>query len=66
MIKAFIVSFAVLIALMLVIWSGILELISSSILFYIALILVVSVVVMAFIILGNPLDGLKDNGKNSN
>lgn len=63
MLKAFIVSFALLIALVLVIWSGVLELIVTKTSFYIALCLLAVVVIMAFVILGNPLNGLKDDEK---
>lgn len=63
MIKSFMVSFALMGVVALTVWGGVLDIFTSKAVLYAALALLVIVLAAAFIILGNPLNGLKDNDK---
>lgn len=65
MLKAFGFSFAMMIVVAVVIWSGVLDVFNSKATLYLALVFLAIVLVAAFIILGNPINGLKDNDKKS-
>lgn len=64
MIKAFIVTFLMLVVALLAYKSHMFDFLMSDWAFYIAAAGLSIVVVAAFIILGNPLKGLKQNDKN--
>jgi len=66
MIKAFISTFILLGLAMLLIQSGAWNLLASDGFFWFAMILLVVVVGAAFIILGNPLNGFKDDDEKGN
>lgn len=66
MLKAFLVSFALMAVVAVALWSNLLEIFTSRSFFYIALAILIGMLVMAFIILGNPLNGLRKNDKKGN
>lgn len=62
MIKAFFYSFLLLLVCVAVIYSGILDILSSKIFFYAAWIFIIATLIAAWFILGNPLKaGKKDD-----
>ena len=63
MIKAFFVSVLMAIAIALVLWSGILDILASNTALYFSLGFLAIVLVAAFIILGNPLNIARDNNE---
>lgn len=63
MIKSFMVSFALMGAVALAIWTGIGDIFASKAMLYVSLVLLLIVLIAAFVILGNPLNGLKSNDK---
>ncbi len=63
MIKSFMVSFALMGVVALVVWGRVLDVFTSKAFLYVALVLLLIVLIAALIILGNPLNGLMGNDK---